>query len=775
MRPRRWINLLADLKYALLFVVLELYLPLTVLPSMPGASLLGGIFGGLDAARIFWASALFFSAAWSLMFCAGLLIDCRQAAIPPSGAGDAGNGAPDRAMPPSAVAFLALPVTRGQFLAFTGLGAYGALVTVAATVPATWGHRLTATGAAAAGGVLAYLAMVILLTPARLAVPGYRPVWESVVARAVWRVVGSIPGVKTLARAWLFLTSAVARRLRLRYVLQDGHLTFPHFFAATAWLGIYLASQVVAWVFYPPDPRLGFAGPLAAFKPSAATYLYLLIVLLTWSLSGLDCHLSRLRISPVVALLAVMVAVYGLIRTDHFFRVEAAPLELGIDPVTAMAARPEKRSLVVVASSGGGILAAGWTTLALERLTASEPELADQIGLLSTISGGSVGAAFYLAEALEAGHPGNPAALERAYRESVASSLASAAYGFALIDFWRIFGGPIFRRDTDRGILLQEAWRASFESAGPDRQGDLRLSDLREPIAAGELPAIIMSATSMETGRRIMLTPLDLPGVGRELPTQLISRGMTLGEFLGPDCPPDPDLDLWTAARLSSTFAWVSPAARARGGGCGPGVDSQHLIDGGYFDNYGVASALDWLDLVLDCRWRSSDNAALPEGAERCHQELGFDRVAVVRLNAFAWKDPAEVPGDDGAVSALLGPVLGLASIRTGVATSRNEIDLHRLLGVWNDRFADAGMDVCLDQVELRPFLDTLPLDRRGPCSEAPLSWHLTELQKECQRDLWDSGARSDHSGHIGQQIRALERHLTSPTCGATTPTVSGS
>jgi hypothetical protein len=765
-RPRRWINLLADLKYALLFVVLELYLPLTVFPSMPGASLLGGIFGGLDAPRVFWASALFFSAAWSVMFCAGLLIDCRQATSPP---GEAESGGPDRAMPASAVAFLALPVTRGQFLAFTGLGAYGALVTAAATVPATWGHRLTACGAALGGGVLAYLAMVVLLIPARLAVPEYRPVWESAVARAVWRLAGSIPGVAALARAWLSLTSAIARRLQLRYVLEDGHLTFPHFFAATAWLGIYLASQVVAWVFYPPDPRLGFGGSLAAFKPSAATYLYLLILLLTWSLSGLDCHLSRFRISPVVALLAVMVAVYGLIRTDHFFRVEAPPAELGVDPVEALAERPEKRGLVIVASSGGGILAAGWTTLALERLTASEPELAEQIGLLSTISGGSVGAAFYLAEALEAGHPGNPAALERAYHESIASSLASAAYGFALIDFWRIFGGPIFRRDTDRGILLQEAWRQSFENAGPNRHGEILLSDLRGPIAAGKLPAVIMSATSMETGRRVMLTPLALPGVGRELPTRLTSRGMR------PECPPHPDLYLWTAARLSSTFAWVSPAARARGGGCGPGVDSQHLIDGGYFDNYGVASALDWLDVVLDCRWRSSDNSSLPAGAERCHEHLSFDRVAIVRLNAFAWKDPAEVPGDDGAVSALLGPVLGLAAIRTGVATSRNEIDLHRLLGVWNDRFAGAGMDVCLDQVELRPFLDTLPEDRRGPCSEAPLSWHLTALQKECQRDLWDSGVRSDHSGHIGQQIRALERHLSSPTCGSGTPALSGS
>jgi hypothetical protein len=759
--PRHWINLIVDLRYAWLFAALELYLPLTVWPRMPGATLFGGIFGGLDAPRVFWASTVFFAAAWSLMFCAGLLIDCRRR---PSAAP---GGDETHRLPAGVEAFLGLPVTRGQFLAFTALGVYGSLVTIAYSLPVTAQARGSVLIAALGGAGIAYLGMVVLLTPARLVVPDYRPVWEGALARAVWNVAGSIPGVGALSSAWLAFCSLVSRRLGLRYVLEKGQLTFPHFFAATSLVGIYLTSQVVAWIFYPPQPRLGFDGPLAAYQPSAATYLYALILLLTWSLCGLDCHLSRLRISPLVTLIALMVAVYGLIHTDHYFAVERGEVEERIDPVSALAARPAERGLVVIASSGGGILAAGWTTLALERLIGQQPELADQIGLLSTISGGSVGAAFYLAEALEAGDAGEARALERAYQESVSSSLASAAYGFALVDFWRIFGGPIFRRDSDRGVLLEEAWQRTFESAGRRRSGDIRLGTLRGPIARGELPAVIMSSTSMETGRRVMLTPLDLPGAGRELPARLISRGLTLQEFLGPDCPPGSDLSLWTAARLSSTFAWVSPAARAEGGGCGAALSSQHLIDGGYFDNYGVASALDWLQPVLECRWRSATNPALPVDAERCGHALSFDRVAVVRLNAFVWRDPAGVAGDDGAVSALLGPVLGLASMRTGVATSRNEIDLDRLIGMWNDRFSEAGMDVCVEQVELRPFLDTLPQSRRAACREAPLSWHLTARQKECQRELWNGGLASAQPGHIGQQVAELERHLKSPTCRA--------
>jgi hypothetical protein len=105
--------------------------------------------------------------------------------------------------------------------------------------------------------------------------------------------------------------------------------------------------------------------------------------------------------------------------------------------------------------------------------------------------------------------------------------------------------------------------------------------------------------------------------------------------------------------------------------------------------------------------------------------------------------------------------------MRTGVATSRNEIDLDRLIGMWNDRFSEAGMDVCVEQVELRPFLDTLPQSRRAACREAPLSWHLTARQKECQRELWNGGLASAQPGHIGQQVAELERHLKSPTCRA--------
>ena len=72
---------------------------------------------------------------------------------------------------------------------------------------------------------------------------------------------------------------------------------------------------------------------------------------------------------------------------------------------------------------------------------------------------------------------------------------------------------------------------------------------------------------------------------------------------------------------------------------------SHHRVDGGYYDNDGVASALDWLNEVLVARNARQDD-----------ERLRFRRAAIVRLRSSY--DPP--PGDAramGAGAALFGPV----------------------------------------------------------------------------------------------------------------------
>lgn len=742
-RFQRWMNLLATLKYALVMLALLIYLPLTAFSRVPGSSLLGGLFAELDETRILWATAGFFAGAWTLMICSSLVIDCARRL----GQGDS--------LPAAAVRYFALPVTKAHFAASTALAILSTLLVVIVGDHEGASGWLKAVTAGVLGWALTYSIAVVLALPAQLAEDSDSPVWQGRVARGLLATARAIPGVQALAHLWLRLATRVTRFLRLGYLLDGERLSPGHFLAATYAVGTYLVLKLATRLFFPDHPWFGFGGErLADLAPGAAPYVYILLVLLAWTLLGLGCHLARFRWSPVILLLVIMLVVYRIDRTDHYFAVEPdlAP-RTDFDPVSIAAASRAPRNLVVVTSAGGGILAAGWGNLALAELVTERPELAHEMRLLSAISGGSVGAAFYAVRVadtatLPAQRDDRRRFLENVYRDSVHPSLAAVGYGFALIDFWRIFGGPILNRDLDRGILLEHAWRRRY---GGLEGGEVTLRELDDAVEDGRVPALILGSTVMETGRRLMLTSIDFgldPAERAELERtgELSTRALTLSEFIDPSRGAATDISVWTAARMSASFAWVSPAARARDFDGGAELRGLHVIDGGYFDNFGVTSALDWLEKVL---------AARLAGDTR----LAFERVLVIRLNTFPRANPLEVTPVDGALSAVLGPVLGLAGIQGGTAISRDAIDLHRWQEGWSERFAEAGVPVCLDHVELRP---TAAMDQ-------PLSWRLTPSQIAEQKRVWQESAGDFEPGALGSELEKAYGFLDgSIRCSAT-------
>jgi hypothetical protein len=279
-------------------------------------------------------------------------------------------------------------------------------------------------------------------------------------------------------------------------------------------------------------------------------------------------------------------------------------------------------------------------------LDVAYPDFAKDLRLISSVSGGSVGTAHYVSAlpclaALE--RKEREAALRAIAQGAMRSSLASTAYGVAFPDFKRAvfpFGADeVF----DRGRLLEEDWRqvadsrrlalqpksagTAFQSICPrppakDQQPLVSLSSWRPSIEQGDRPATIFNTTVMETGERIAITPLQTlrnkwsgpaSNNGRPYPQRHV-YARTLSEFLSADvsggtkvkqetngtpskqaaCPQfgkNYDIDVWTAARLSATFCYVSPAARAacfdgrtRTAASAGSRGLLHLIDGGYHD-----------------------------------------------------------------------------------------------------------------------------------------------------------------------------------------------
>src|SRR5688572_10848300 len=175
-------------------------------------------------------------------------------------------------------------------------------------------------------------------------------------------------------------------------------LIYPsHFIAVTNVIGLVVLAAAIAVVFEPARPATTLAtgpaesagsgalpappatGHTEGTPPAASTgsptwfgmrfptelpavlYVLVIVVALVLTFTTVQSILGPYRVSPVVALLLIMLVGYRWSGTDHYFPVGAqiSPDRAALTPVAvAKAGPPGRRNLVVVVASGGGILAA---------------------------------------------------------------------------------------------------------------------------------------------------------------------------------------------------------------------------------------------------------------------------------------------------------------------------------------------------------------------------------------------------------------------------------
>jgi Patatin-like phospholipase len=474
------------------------------------------------------------------------------------------------------------------------------------------------------------------------------------------------------------------------YVSQ-GALLSGHVFASLillAWLGVY------GLTFYLDHPT----AKRGAIVPALA-YLLALLTLPTWMFSGAAFFLDRYRV-PALVVPALLLVLAFVSPTDHFFDTQALPTgstELAASGGGAPARGAEPSDLIAVlngcrltavATSGGGIRAAGWTAEVLTRLHQEVPDFSRSLRIVSSVSGGSVGTMYFVgAFAGPDGPP--PQALEDIRQLAVRSSLNSVAWGFSYPDLWRTFGPFVPESATDRARTLELAWARDW----PPRAQTL--AQWRDDAANGRRPAVAFNATVVETGRRLVFGSFDMKPVAR-------TRRMRTDTF--DRIYPGRDISIVTAARLSATFTYVTPVARAR-----PEDPTRwHVADGGYQDNYGVGTLADWLDTAL------SGAAPVDENGAACAGRL---RVAVVLIGSLE----ADSPGRNRSWAFQMGaPMVTLLNIRSAGPKARNDMELELLAGVRGPLGA-----ICFTYAN----------------DDSPLSWHLSEAQKQKIRDAWKDQA----------------------------------
>jgi hypothetical protein len=493
---------------------------------------------------------------------------------------------------------------------------------------------------------------------------------------------------------------------------RDEQLRARHRFASIQLL-ISLGFYVALFVMRVWTPNLARAVPTLCL-------VLVLAMLLCWGLTGLTFYFDRFRV-PLLLIIGAYIAVVSLWpQSDHFYRTLPHSPYTPPSPREILDARADA-PVILVAASGGGIQAEAWTARVLSGLRQDLGDRFDRsLALVSSVSGGSVGAMLFLAS-YDQGRLTTVGALETypPVVASVKSSLDDVTWGIVYPDLiWSVFpffkgigGGHLFtgpNLTSDRGTSLERAWELSDGVT----QGTLRR--WQEDARAGTRPAVIFNATVVETGDRLLLST-----------TTLGPSGDTPGRREWSRMYPERDLPVATAARLSATFPYVTPAVRISTPDIFHGA--YHVVDGGYYDNFGVSSLVEWLDTGL-----SGDGRKPPA-------------VFIVEIRAF--KSSAETPSGDaknarGGTFQTLAPLETLLTVRDTAQLARNQFALSFI-----SRPHVYDVPVRVFTFEYVGGCGVSP----GAPEHVPLSWHLTPKERRALAEEW----KCPQIAKVRQDLRA--------------------
>lgn len=462
---------------------------------------------------------------------------------------------------------------------------------------------------------------------------------------------------------------------------------------------------------------------------------------------------------------------------DHYFEVrQIAPVTVLPNPTDAVnetfkRLNADDQPLVVVTATGGGIQAAEWTAQVMARLEKEFREdkqlngylLHDHLLLASGVSGGSVGLEPYLLEYNAPPGTGFPATDDLRKRLTTGpgcSSLEAIAWGLEYYDLQRLaltFRFPILQSAQDSPydmttiVAPDRTWalsRALDRNLSDPQCGDLpqaanlpngeqiTLSQAAMNLNNGTMPAFTLNTTVAESGGRFLLSNYQVPPAAPSDPTntEFLPAESFLQAYAQGDCcrnGPDnqklyADLPLSTAARISATFPVVSSATRIP-----PpyAKAASHFLDGGYFDNDGTGSAIEFLYSVMDQR------AAVQHQAEADHRPVPPIKplkVLLVEIRDGDDLDPNvkqdNLEGQSGwgkppaawwTLDQLIGPLEGLWNAGHESVTRRNRRELCELETAYEGKLI----------IHHVVFSITQQTDDNNKQKPAPLSWKLTASQ----------------------------------------------
>ena len=216
------------------------------------------------------------------------------------------------------------------------------------------------------------------------------------------------------------------------------------------------------------------------------------------------------------------------------------------------------------------------------------PGFGDNLFAISGVSGGSLGAATYTALKQTFG-PGQPVVLAGKVREVLKQDFLSPVLaGLLFPDLAQRFF-PVSLAAADRQRFLELSWEDAVGAAvgSVPNPFSRTFAAFYAQERATALPSLLLNATLVDSGRRAIVSNLDI-------------RGFTdTVDMLAPDITTRSIL-LSAAAGASARFTYVSPAGTlvwSQEVHEGEIVDhTLRVVDGGYFENSGAATISELLE-----------------------------------------------------------------------------------------------------------------------------------------------------------------------------------
>jgi hypothetical protein len=238
---------------------------------------------------------------------------------------------------------------------------------------------------------------------------------------------------------------------------------------------------------------------------------------------------------------------------------------------------------------------------------------------------------------------------------------------------------------------------------------------------AGKIPIPVFNTTLVEDGRRMLFSPMTFS----QSKTDLTIDSNTL--YAGHN------MRAVTAARLSATFPYVSPTSRNEDI---DGLDrNYHIVDGGYFDNSGIVTAVNWLNNNMDTLL----------------QQVNVKRLILLEIEAFEQqKFDSLVPGRGGFLMAFLAPIFTLLNVKTASLVIRNQQEIDLLIKQYRSKLDEAG------KADEDSNVQHIRVEFPSSKYHQPLSWKLAPSEKYALEEAWEGIKQEQEQDHSLQKLQRL-------------------